>query len=135
MPRAPPEPHLFIVFGATGDLMQRKLVGSLYTLARSLPKRSGSLRVLGCARQAMTDAEFRTLCLGSLTEAKAGTASELRSWTEKTLEYCSLGDGGPEGYRALRARIEEIERSEKLPGNRVFYLALPSEALGPTIAQ
>jgi glucose-6-phosphate 1-dehydrogenase len=135
VPRAPPEPHLYVVFGATGDLMQRKLLGSLYTLSRSIPKPARGFRILGCARQSLTDAAFRELCFASLKDSAAGSTADMKSWVDRTIEYTSLGEATAEGYRALRARIEEVERAAQLPGNRVFYLALPTEALGPTVEQ
>ena len=53
------EPCVFVVFGATGDLMRRKLLPALYQLAdrKLCPK---PCRILGVARdQALTDSVFR----------------------------------------------------------------------------
>ncbi|MCI4335495.1 MAG: glucose-6-phosphate dehydrogenase [Thermoplasmata archaeon] len=135
MARAPPEPHLFVVFGATGDLMQRKLLPSLFAVETALSKGGPPFRLLGCARQPLTEREFRSLCLKSLRGAKAGPLEELRRWVDRTVAYASLGDSGPDAYAALRGRIEEVERGAHLPGNRVFYLALPSEVVGSTVEQ
>ena len=51
-------PSTIVIFGASGDLTGRKLLPSLYRLAkrRLLHERS---RIIGCARTVMTDAEYR----------------------------------------------------------------------------
>src|SRR5439155_15470874 len=54
-----PEPCIFIVFGATGDLMRRKLIPALYRLALEelLPP---ACRILGVARGTdIDDAKYR----------------------------------------------------------------------------
>jgi glucose-6-phosphate 1-dehydrogenase len=127
-----PEPHLFVVFGATGDLMQRKLLPVLYQL-RAKGKFAGASAVLGVARRPMDDAGFRTLALGALEEAGVGTASDLAHAGTDSLFFQSVPDETPTSFATLRSRIEQIERDRQLPGNRVFYLALPLGAFGPTI--
>ncbi|EQD42548.1 glucose-6-phosphate 1-dehydrogenase, partial [mine drainage metagenome] len=49
------------------------------------------------------------------------------------LRFQGLGKETPEDYRALSQRIQALEKASGLPGNRVFYLALPLEAFGPTL--
>ncbi len=67
-----------------------------------------------------------------LTDA-AGPESEVRTFCGSKLFYQCLGGDGPTGYPGLRARIEQLERDHGLPGNRIFYLALPLEAFGPAL--
>ncbi|HXH33537.1 MAG TPA: glucose-6-phosphate dehydrogenase, partial [Plantibacter sp.] len=53
-----PGPTTIVIFGASGDLTQRKLLPALYTLstAQRLPPR---FSVIGVARSPMDDAGFR----------------------------------------------------------------------------
>src|SRR5207245_1372312 len=53
-----PQPATLVLFGGSGDLARRKLLPALYNLAlqRLLP---ASFAVVGAARSAQTDAEFR----------------------------------------------------------------------------
>jgi glucose-6-phosphate 1-dehydrogenase len=132
MGEAPPDPQLFVVFGATGDLMQRKLLPVLYQL-RAKGKFSEASAVLGVARKPMDDAAFRRLALAALKEAKAGPATELSRFCARSLFFQSVPDEKPAHLAALHRRIEQIEHERQLPGNRVFYLALPLDAFGPTI--
>ncbi len=126
------EPHLFVVFGATGDLVQRKLLSALYRLHAQgrLPEKS---RILGVARHPLDDGAFRSSCVTSLVAENAGPEAEVRGFCDSTLSYFPLDGEGGHGYAGLRSRIEEIERTNGLPGNRIFYLALPLEAFPPTL--
>jgi glucose-6-phosphate 1-dehydrogenase len=53
------EPHLLVIFGASGDLMRRKLAPALLRLAEQglLPDR---FAVLGFARTELSDEDFRS---------------------------------------------------------------------------
>ena len=127
------EPCVFVIFGATGDLMRRKLLQALYQLAQSklLPARC---RILGVARdQAMNDAEFRKWGQAALSEAGFTAAEDLANWCNRCLAYQPVGETSVEAYKALGARIAAIEQENELPGNRVMYLALPPGAFPGTI--
>jgi glucose-6-phosphate 1-dehydrogenase len=128
---APPriDRHLFVVFGATGDLMRRKLLPSLYRVSRSLDRRDPPFRLMGCARQALDDAGFRALVASTLVEEKAASPAAARRWAAAFVRYTSLGEEGPADYRRLGERIREAERADRLPGHRVFYLAMPAAAI------
>ncbi|MCI4323512.1 MAG: glucose-6-phosphate dehydrogenase (NADP(+)), partial [Thermoplasmata archaeon] len=127
-----PARHLFVVHGATGDLFKRKMLPSLYRLAGRGQFPPGS-RILGVARRPLDDSAFRALATESLHDAKSGTDEEIRAFVASTLFYHGLGDETATGYAGLRSRIEQIERDQGLEGNRIFYLALPMEAFGPTL--
>ncbi len=132
MPSPAAEPHLFVVLGATGDLMQRKVLPVLYRLSASAQFPAGTL-VLGVARRRLDDAGFRTMALDSLSSGRVAEPEELRRYCDSVLYYQSVPDEGDDRFRALRERIEGLEKEHHLPGNRVFYLALPLDALGPTL--
>jgi glucose-6-phosphate 1-dehydrogenase len=132
MAEAAPEPHLFVVYGATGDLMQRKLLPVLFQL-RAKEKFSETSAVLGVARKPGSDATFRALAQHALEEAKTGPAKQIADFCTGSLFFQSVPDEEPESLAALRQTIERIEQERKLPGNRVIYLALPLDAFAPTI--
>jgi glucose-6-phosphate 1-dehydrogenase len=126
------KPHLFVVMGATSDLMRRKLLPALYKL------RAGGIVtppfILGVSRRTdLTDEGFRALAREALgTAAPIGEVSD--QWCDQCLFFQGLGAGTPEDFRALAARIQALEKEHQLPGNRVFYLALPPLTYLPTIA-
>ena len=128
MPLAPVEPSLFVILGATGDLTRRKLFPALARLAARGVVGDPFL-VLGAGHNPqIDDAAFRNLA----HEIVASTQPRPIRWCDECVFYQATADGEA-GYRALGDRIEQIERDYDMPGNRVFYLALPPSAFGPTI--
>ncbi len=131
MPECPIEPHLLIILGATGDLTQRKLLPALFALTDKNCFNQ-ELTVLGASRASLDTAAFRAKAAASLV-ATGIAESQARAWCERTLFFQSLGAAGEAGYSALAGAASKLERERKLPGNRVIYLALPLDALAPTI--
>ena len=116
------DPHLFVIFGATGDLTKRKLIPALYHLMQDEDVARRCV-VLGAARSDWTDERFREAARTALREQ--GYAEEtVAEWCTQSLHYQCLGATGDD-YSGLRDRIEQIERHRDLPGNRAFYLSLP----------
>jgi glucose-6-phosphate 1-dehydrogenase len=117
------EPHLFVIYGGTGDLAKRKLFPSLY---RMLAKTgvSGEAVVLGVASAPLSDDEYRRSARESLASAGIGDTS---AWCDERVYYEQVERGTP-SLEPLARRIAAIERDHGLSGNRVFYLALPPGA-------
>jgi glucose-6-phosphate 1-dehydrogenase len=121
------EPHLFVIFGATGDLARRKLLPAYYRLINAHgfgPK----AQLVGVGRQNLSQEEFRRLIRDALAEAGI-TSEEAQVWCEDCVHYCP----SDEGFERLRAHILEIARSKGVVGNRVFYLAMPPDVFAPVI--
>lgn len=125
------QPHVLIVFGATGDLATRKLLPAFFRLDAD-PTRPEPSVILGVARARLTDDEFRESSTKALVAAGIDEQAA-RAWCRKRLCYQSLGDSSPVAYTHLGDRVEVIERERGLPGNRVLYLALPLSALPVTV--
>jgi glucose-6-phosphate 1-dehydrogenase len=117
-------PRLFLVFGATGDLMRGKLLAALFRLGTR--DRGVRHAVLGVARSQLDDDRFRTWAAEALV-AQGHAAPEVTRWCGQHLFYHALG-GVPDAA-ALRARMESLEAAHELPGNRVLYLAIPPGAV------
>ncbi len=127
------DPHLFIVFGATGDLMRRKLLPALYRMANK-SHLGGTFKILGVARDKdLDDGSYRAWAREALNAAGHCDDDAPHLWCDSCLHYIPLGDGDPAFFRALGDRIESLECTHKLPGNRTFYLALPPRAFPTTI--
>ncbi len=126
------EPHLFVVLGGTSDLMRRKLLPALAQLHRT-EARINPLIILGVSRQTgLSDEGFRALAREALETAVPPDAAA--QWCDQCLFFQGLGAGTPEDFQALAARIRALEEEHHLPGNRVFYLALPPLSYLPTIS-
>ena len=124
------QPHLFVIFGATGDLTKRKLIPALYHLMQDADVARRCV-VLGTARSDWSDKQFRDEARAALRE-NGYSDEEVDAWCTRNLYYQCLGESGDD-YEGLRGRIEQLERHLDLPGNRAFYLSLPPSVYGPAI--
>ena len=120
-----PEPCTIVIFGGSGDLARRKLIPAVYNLLLDglLPANHA---VLGLGRKAMSDQEFRASCREGISKYSRQKLDETK-WGdfEAHLAYHAGSIEDPEFYRQMRARLEALEAGLKLPGHRIFYLAVP----------
>jgi glucose-6-phosphate 1-dehydrogenase len=148
-----PDPHLFVVFGGTGDLMRRELLPGLQSLARQ-NNVGATFRLLAVAREQMDDESYRASAIEALREfggSRSGDGGDdhddadgrnangpndegAADWCNACLHYESIQNGSAEDYGRLKRRIEGIEQEAGLPGNRIFYLALPPRVFPDAIA-
>jgi glucose-6-phosphate 1-dehydrogenase len=136
-----PAPATIIIFGASGDLTQRKLIPALYTLdvEGHLPP---DFAVIGVARSEFDDASFRAhLREGVMEHARlsgAGSHAGLDplAWERFAahLYYCQGNYDDPATYAALEGRLGEMDMDCSTCGNRLFYLSTPPQ-LYATIVQ
>jgi glucose-6-phosphate 1-dehydrogenase len=132
-------PCTVVIFGASGDLTQRKLVPALYNLRHDglLPE---ACALVGFARRTKSDDQFRA-------EMRAGVAAHSRTqpvddaeWTAfaANMRYHTADFDDPAGYAGLRDLLDQIDAArgaELGQGNRLFYLATPPEAYPRIVAR
>src|SRR5689334_7848655 len=109
LPRAlAPEPCAVVLFGSTGDLAARKLVPALENLARggNMP---AEFAVVGYARRDWTDQQYRDEMTSKLK--KGGDGDKLWPDFARHLAFASGTFTEPEGYAALKAKLEELDRT------------------------
>ncbi len=128
----PVDPHLFVIFGATGDLTRRKLIPSIFRVLTE-DGAAAAHNLLGVSRSPWSDHEFREYTNRALHEA-GYDGSLVEEWCRERVFYHQMERGATD-LDSLRDRIETIEAALGLPGNRVFYLALPPAAFSSTIDQ
>ncbi|MCS7186709.1 MAG: glucose-6-phosphate dehydrogenase [Armatimonadetes bacterium] len=117
------QPQLLVIFGASGDLMKRKLAPALLRLAEQglLPEK---FAVLGFARTQMNDEDFRSNLEDSI---KTTPKSDAWNWLRERLFYCQGNYGDCESMKRLQECLRQIDGRMKLEGNWLFYLATPPE--------
>ncbi len=126
-------PHLFVVFGGTGDLMRRKLLPALYRLVEQ-GLVDQSFRILSVARDPFDEAAYRQWAREALDEfAVDGDKAKMGKWCDTCLNYFAIGDSASEDFEKLREKMEALEEKHGLPGNRAIYLALPPRVFPATI--
>lgn len=130
-----PEPQILVIFGASGDLTQRKLVPAIYQmhLERKLPP---ELTIVGVARRDWTDDYFREHLRQGIEEFGGGLQSE-KIWHNfaQGLYYCSGNIDEPESYQKLKSFLAELDSKRLTRGNRVFYLSVAPRFFGEAVQQ
>jgi glucose-6-phosphate 1-dehydrogenase len=114
-----------VIFGGSGDLARRRLIPALYNLMLDglLP---ANFAVLGLGRKSLSDDDFRSsLREGVLAHSRQPLKEDVWSTFAARLFYLSGANDDPQTYRALKGRVEDIERRFELPGNRIYYLSIP----------
>src|SRR5882724_5053096 len=124
------KPHacVLVIFGASGDLTQRKLIPALYNLAleKRLPER---FAVVGYARSEMTDESFRDKMREAVKEfSRTGLKDDVWQQFANTLYYVRGGYEDHEGFQKLKEFVEGFDRGSRVLPARVFYLATPPDA-------
>ncbi len=122
MSSSPIDRHLFVILGATGSLSTLKLLPALFSLMTQKGL-SDQCYILGVGTKNLGDKGFKNKAREALEQA-GFSAGETGDWCDSYLYYQTL-EQSVESYSRLIERIQDIERTHRLPGNRVFYLALP----------
>ena len=123
------EPCAMTIFGASGDLTQRKLFPALYALAfrNLLPPNFG---VLGVARTPMSDDEFREKMRQAVVDHGR---DEFRQevWDELAggIRYVATDFADEGGERHVVDCLNTLDKERATAGNRVYYLAVPPSAI------
>ena len=115
-------PTSIIIFGASGDLTQRKLVPSLFSLYRKkrMPKQ---FQIVGYGGTAFTDDQFRAHLEEGIKEFASFeyTDEEWKDFASHLVyqqgSYTELAD-----FKKLGVFLKDWEKSS---GNRIYYMATP----------
>ncbi|RMH08286.1 MAG: glucose-6-phosphate dehydrogenase [Nitrospirae bacterium] len=121
-------PCTLVIFGGSGDLTRRKLLPALYNLLldQLLPDK---FAVIGIGRKAWDDQQFREVAHKGVTQysRRAIQPEKWETFASRLYYVCGAIDD-PALYSLLCARLQEIESTWHLPGNRIYYLAIPPGA-------
>jgi glucose-6-phosphate 1-dehydrogenase len=127
--RRTPEPCALVIFGASGDLTQRKLIPALYALAyrRLLPER---FSVVGAARTELSTDEWREQMREAVRRyARDEFREEVWEQLADAMAYVSTEAADEKQENRLAATLTELDETRGTAGNRVYYLAVPPRAM------
>ena len=121
------DPHVIVLFGATGNLARRKLLPGLLHLSQAglLPE----CRIVGTALDELDDEGFRMIAREACDEA--GREVSLSAWAafEKKLGFVPQSAGPA----ALAERVHGFEAELGGNANRLHYLSIPPSAAGDVV--
>ncbi len=139
--RRPPAPAAIVIFGANGDLTRRLIVPALYNLSRAhlLPEK---LALVGIDHNKKSADDWRSSLhdfLESSGQKGEGAINPVEPaiWDPiaRAMSYVSGDFLDPDTYKRLGAHLEERAKSEGLPGNVLFYLAVADRFFAPIVEQ
>ncbi|WP_138417943.1 glucose-6-phosphate dehydrogenase [Aquibacillus sediminis] len=121
---------IIVIFGATGDLANRKLYPSIYRLYRN-GKITEDFAVVGVARRPLTNDQFRE-----------NVKTSISHFEEDDLDHDTFADHfhyhpfdvqDISHYQSLNNLLNHLDEKHHTEGNRIFYLAMAPNFFG-TIA-
>jgi glucose-6-phosphate 1-dehydrogenase len=132
--RLPVHPTALVIFGATGDLANRKLLPALYNLAHegSLPER---FELVGVARRIQSDEEFRRAARESIERfSRTKPDPDVLSGLLEDVRYLPGEFDDDDVYARLGHVLKEFDDRAGQALNRVFYMSTGPQFF-PVIAQ
>ncbi len=129
------QPCSLVILGGGGDLAKRYLLPAVYNLALDgvLPT---SFVVLGFGRRELSDEDYRAFAQEGI-EQYSRRPLDAKCWAdyERSLFFLTGLFDEPQAFARLKQRLEEIEPDCAIPGNRVFYLAIPPTLIETCVTQ
>ncbi len=117
-------PSSLVVFGASGDLTQRKLLVNVFKLFSKglLDKR---FYVLGCGRKKLSDEDFRGRAEQSIRDnSNFLSPDDLDAFTSR-LYYLDGDYNDPDFYRRIKTKLAELDEKHNVHESLVLYLSVP----------
>lgn len=118
--------QVLVIFGASGDLTQRKLIPAVFNLYTSglLPE---CYAVLGVSRSDYSDEAYRDRVVFQnehLTGKETATKENLEGFAS-LVYYQSIDTQSLDAYNALHTRLLRIDGEKATCNNYIFYLSTP----------
>ncbi|MCG6973163.1 MAG: glucose-6-phosphate dehydrogenase [Desulfobacterales bacterium] len=131
-----PGATLFGIFGASGDLTQRKLVPALYNLYLDgwMPEK---FEVIGTSSREMNDVKFRDRLRDGVNQYSRRGEVKDEDWKNfaQCLHIIKMDLTEAKAYKNLSKILADREKKWGTEANRIFYLALPPSMIEPVVRQ
>jgi glucose-6-phosphate 1-dehydrogenase len=123
-----PEPAILVIFGVTGDLVQRKLFPALINLFKA-ELLDDKTTVVGITRQNISvDELFDKFIAESPEIDKQDIARLQKKFVIQTMDVTKASD-----YKQLLSNLNKIEETSGVCMNRLYYLSIPPQVFGPIV--
>src|SRR5512144_1576136 len=126
------DPCVVVIFGASGDLTQRKLIPAILNLQNAgfLPR---NMAVVGVSRTQMSNAEFREEVK---PEDKLLSSEPMRAaWgaLSERIFYFAADATKPESYTGLADFLRKLDGQVGTPAHCVLYLSVAPTFFAPIV--
>jgi glucose-6-phosphate 1-dehydrogenase len=125
-------PAIFVIFGITGDLAQRKLLPAIYHLFKENLLHEDTV-ILGITRREVTAQELLSkveLCVNEIDNICDPVALKA---VESHLQMHTMSMTDPADYAELLKLLNKIEADKGLCMDRLYYLSIPPQIFGPIV--
>ena len=138
-----PVPCAIVIFGASGDLAQLKLIPAIYELCRERLV-SDKFVLVGYARSKekkdgtpLDDAQYRKDCYDAIKKHARRQPIDESVWKrmEPNIYYISGSYDSPEDHARLASRLKQLDKNHDTGGNRLFYVSTPPEVFDGIITR
>ena len=118
--------QVLVIFGASGDLTERKLIPSVFNLfcGGFLPEHYA---VVGVSRSEFSDEAYRDKVVFNnehVTSKETANEENLQRFADMIF-YQSLDTKDVSKYQNLADRLDELDKEKETNHNHIFYLATP----------
>ena len=120
----PAPPVAMVVFGASGDLVSRKLLPSLAQISQR-KLLNDRFYLLGAGRKDLSDEQFRQIARQAIKEKYKDISSKEAELFAKKLYFVSGNYDDISFYESLKTRLAQLDEKHKVGGDYIFYLAVP----------
>jgi len=126
------QPCAMVVFGASGDLVHRKLLASLAQIFDHglLTER---FFLVGCGRKKLSDQDFRRIAEASIEQNTADMSLKAAVPFVRKLYYVSGDYADASFYTNIKAKLAQLNKKHKVDGSTIFYLAVPPFLYGTIV--
>jgi glucose-6-phosphate 1-dehydrogenase len=134
-PGRPADPCIMVIFGAAGDLTQRKLIPALYNLAKA-NLLSREFAIVGVAHNAMSTDDFRKKLADNIRQYAGGEVDpDIWEWFNRRLYYITAEFDDKNVYSQLKSTLDKLDQEHSTHGNYFFYLATAPSFFGSIVEQ
>ncbi len=119
------KPTIFVIFGGTGDLAQRKLIPAIYNLHldKWMPK---NFAVIGNGRTELSDEDYRKKLMEGVNAYSRRGKADKKEWddfaTHLYFQQANIKEDST--YKDLKKRIATLRKDWEGDVNVIFYLAV-----------
>jgi len=123
-----PESCTFVVFGATGNLAQNKLLPAIYHLEEA-GRTPNDMAIIGYSRHPWDQNTWRSETQAQLSKyARGGLKQDV---FDRLVQRMHMLDGDMSDKESLLQLSDYIHNTESIPKNIVFYMAIPPNLYAP----